>query len=174
MHIEPDKSISDDQTSSSDASAKPDTLNEALAELVLTLEHKSERPLFGSILLVDESGKRLHRGAAPSLPETYSRQIDGIEIGPNAGSCGTAVFCGHPIYVVDIETDALWRDFKHMALSHGLRSCWSMPIIGSKNNILGTFAVYYKMARSANDSERLIMTEGAKEAARLIESFRGF
>ena len=44
-----------------------------------------------SILLVDPDGLHLRHGAAPSLPAPYVRAIDGGQIGPRAGSCGTAV-----------------------------------------------------------------------------------
>lgn len=42
-----------------------------------------------SLLSVDREG-RLHPLAAPSLPEAYSLALDGAEIGPEIGSCGTA------------------------------------------------------------------------------------
>src|ERR1700675_1955171 len=39
-----------------------------------------------SVLAVDQNGRLLHL-ASPSLPEHYSRAIDGVAIGPTAGSC---------------------------------------------------------------------------------------
>src|SRR5690606_17815306 len=42
-----------------------------------------------SILQVDEQGL-LHPLASPSLPFSYSSQLDGVAIGPTVGSCGTA------------------------------------------------------------------------------------
>ena len=38
----------------------------------------------------------------------------------------------NPCIVEDIETDPLWADFKHLALPHGLRACWSTPILDSE------------------------------------------
>ena len=38
-----------------------------------------------SILFVDEDGKRLRHGAAPSLPTAYTSLLDGWPIGPEQG-----------------------------------------------------------------------------------------
>ncbi|MDB5105178.1 MAG: domain S-box protein [Fibrobacteres bacterium] len=97
-----------------------------------------------SILLVDRAGKRLHHGSAPSLPPEYMRRIDGSAIGPRAGSCGTAAFLGKQVIVEDIDTDPLWTDYRKIAAPFGLRACWSTPILGPDQQVLGTFAMYYR------------------------------
>jgi diguanylate cyclase (GGDEF)-like protein len=94
-----------------------------------------------SILLL-EDGVRLRHGAAPSLPVVYTSEIDGAEIGPSVGSCGTAAWRAEPVIVADIAADPLWADYKHLALPHGLASCWSMPVLGGQGDVLATFAVY--------------------------------
>ena len=96
-----------------------------------------------SILLLEADGLHLRHGAAPSLPAEYIRAIDGAAIGPNAGSCGTAAFRGSPVFTSDIAHDPLWADYKHLALPHGLASCWSTPILDEQKKVLGTFAVYH-------------------------------
>ena len=58
----------------------------------------------GSVLLLDEDGAHLRHGAAPSLPTAYTRAIDGVRIGPNVGSCGTAVYRRETVIVSDIMT----------------------------------------------------------------------
>lgn len=147
------------------------TLNESLNELVLFIEKNIKSPvdIFASILLLDETGQHLYRGAAPSLPDMYNKAIDGIKIGPNVGSCGTAVYSGHSIFVVDIENDALWADYKEFALAHGLRACWSVPIVGKSKGILGTFALYYGRVRNPSLRERQFIDDCANAAAKLIE-----
>src|SRR5437879_2765433 len=101
-----------------------------------------------SILLVDPSANRLRHGAAPSLPGPYNEAIDGVAIGPFAGSCGTAAYRAEPVIVSDINTDPLWADYRDVALAHGLRACWSTPILSSAGKVLGTFAIYYREPRS--------------------------
>jgi diguanylate cyclase (GGDEF)-like protein/PAS domain S-box-containing protein len=103
-----------------------------------------------SVLLLDEGSTVLRHGAAPGLPVSYLEGLaDGVEIGPNAGSCGTAAHRVERVVVTDIATDGLWDDFRDLALSHDLRSCWSTPIISSSDErVLGTFAIYYQERRS--------------------------
>jgi two-component system cell cycle sensor histidine kinase/response regulator CckA len=100
-----------------------------------------------SLLVLDRDGVHLRHGAAPSLPVEYCRAIDGVAAGPGVGSCGTAVFRRAQVIVTDIATDPLWRDFRALAHSHGLRACWSTPIEGADGTILGTFAIYYREPR---------------------------
>ena len=97
-----------------------------------------------SILLLDESGRHLLSGAGPSLPDFYNEAINGVEIGPEVGSCGTAAFINRSTIVSDIQTDPLWRDFKGLAAEAGLASCWSEPIRGRDGRVLGTFAMYHR------------------------------
>jgi len=101
-----------------------------------------------SILLADPSTNRLRHGAAPSLPSPYNEAVDGVVIGPSAGSCGTAAYRRKPVIVTDITTDPLWTDYRDVALAHGLRACWSTPILSSTGKVLGTFAIYYREPRS--------------------------
>src|SRR5216683_2053400 len=88
-----------------------------------------------SILLVDPSAKRLRHGAAPSLPSPYNEAVDGVAIGPSAGSCGTAAYRREPVIVSDIATDPLWANYRDLALAHGLRACWSPPLLSSAGKV---------------------------------------
>ena len=84
--------------------------NETLGELIRIVESTSRTGVLGSILLLDHDGKHLRHGAAPSLPDAYCAAIDGAEIGPCAGSCGTAAYTARPVFVSDIANDPLWAD----------------------------------------------------------------
>jgi PAS domain S-box-containing protein len=123
------------------AGGKP--LAETLNALLQMVQAQSQEMLC-SILLLDRDGLHVRHGAAPSLPADYVKAIDGAAIGPCAGSCGTAVFRREPVFVADIESDPLWADYKHLALPHGLRACWSTPIFDAQRNVLGTFAIYFR------------------------------
>lgn len=94
-----------------------------------------------SVLLLDESGLLRH-ASAPTLPSAYSAAIDGLEPGPFAGSCGTAVHFGKAVIAVDVTTDDRWVSFRELAAGHGLRACWSSPI-RCRSQVVGTFAVYH-------------------------------
>ena len=64
-------------------------LNRSLDVLLRELEARCPGMLC-SILLLDPDGVHVRHGAAPSLPESFIRAVDGQSIGPHAGSCGTA------------------------------------------------------------------------------------
>ncbi len=100
--------------------------------------------MMGSILLLDEDGVHIRHGAAPNLPTEFIAAIDGLPIGPVAGSCGTAAYLKKAVFVEDIATDPFWEPYKAAALPHGLRACWSTPIFDVNEQVLGTFAMYYR------------------------------
>jgi signal transduction histidine kinase len=131
------------------------SLKEMLNVIAKTIERQSGDMLC-SILLLD--GDTLRHGAAPSLPDEYSRAIDGKTIGPAAGSCGTAAFTKKTVIVSDIATDPLWADYRDIALRHGLHACWSTPILCADDRVIGTFANYYRTVRLPNHRERRLMT----------------
>lgn len=127
-----------------------------LEEVLASLAHLVESQLadmMASILLLDEEGKHLLHGAAPSLPKSYTQAIDGVAIGPKVGSCGTAVYRREPVIVTDIEQDPLWEDYRSIAATYGLRACWSTPIMSHDRKVLGTFALYSRTVRSPIEAE---------------------
>ncbi len=131
-------------------------LGQTLEALARLIEAQSEG-LLCSILLLDREGLHLRHGAAPSLPDAYTRAIDGMAIGPAAGCCGTAAYRGEPVVVADIAADPLWADFRALALPHGLRACWSTPIRGPDGRVVGTFAVYHHEPGSPGPQDRALV-----------------
>lgn len=131
-----------------------------LADILDTLARAVEAEAPGmsvSILLLDPDGVHVRHAAAPSLPEAFARAIDGQPIGERAGSCGTAAWRREPVIVTDIAGDPLWADYRDLALAHGLRACWSTPILGADRRVLGIFALYYAdPALPAEYHQRLI------------------
>src|SRR5918995_2001348 len=134
-------------------------LEQTLSELIRLVEEASRTGVLGSILILDEDGRHLRRGAAPSLPSAYCEAIDGAEIGPCAGSCGTAAFSGRPVFVADIATDPLWTAYKDVALPHGLRACWSTPILTRGRKVLGTFAMYHREPREPTVRDLMLVEQ---------------
>ena len=127
--------------------AKGAPLHAVLDRLIRLVEAQLSG-IFGSILLLDEDRIHLRHGAAPSLAETYVRAIDGVSIGPNVGSCGTAAFRRQPVVVTDIEQDPLWANYRDLIAPYGYRSCWSTPILSNHGEVLGVFAMYSMSVRA--------------------------
>lgn len=170
---EPESEVSSERLSRVFELAVTDAaLERSLGELLKIVEAKSKTGVLGSILLLDKDGKTLRHGAAPSLPELYCAAIDGAEIGPKVGSCGTAAYTGRPVFVSDIDTDPLWEDFRDLALSCGLRACWSTPIITSNRKILGTFAMYHREPREPTVRDLALVELVTQTAALIIDRKR--
>ena len=125
-----------------------------------------------SVLLLDPDGTTLRHGAAPSLPAEYSRLVDGVQIGPCAGSCGTAAYRKQSVVVHDIATDPLWANYRELALPHGLRACWSTPIASQDGKVLGTFAVYYGEPRTPDPEHVQLVAHATHLAGIAIEHDR--
>ena len=136
-------------------------LTETLSAIARMVERLAPHSLC-SVLLLQPDGKHLRQGAAPSLPEEYSRAIDGLEIGPSVGSCGTAAFRKVPVIVRDIATDPLWDGPREFTLSFGLRACWSKPIIGKAGAVLGTIAMYHRVPRAPTARDFGLLEPGAR------------
>ena len=68
--------------------------------------------IFGSVLLLDNDGLHLRHGAAPSLPEAYTKAIDGVRIGPKVGLMRRAPSTRREaVIVADVMDDPLWADY---------------------------------------------------------------
>jgi PAS domain S-box-containing protein len=143
-------------------------LSEVLTVLCRSIEEQGDDMLC-SVLLLDAEGVRLRHGAAPSLPDDYNHAVDGILIGPNVGSCGTAAYLGQTVIVSDIASDSLWADFRDLALGYGLRACWSTPIFSSGGKTLGTFAIYYRVPRRPSRRDWQIIERASYLAGIAIE-----
>jgi diguanylate cyclase (GGDEF)-like protein/PAS domain S-box-containing protein len=146
--------------------ATDNSLTSILEAIVLGLEQLNPAMLC-SILLMDDEGKHLINGVAPSLPDFYNAAIDGIEIG--AGSCGTAALTGKRVIVEDIATHPYWMPYQELAASAGLAACWSEPICSSLGKVLGTFGIYHRAVHTPTESDIYLIEQSAHLASIAIE-----
>ncbi|HEX6587759.1 MAG TPA: GAF domain-containing protein [Longimicrobiales bacterium] len=142
----------------------------ALDTLVRMVERAST-DLRASVLLLSDDG-RLLDGAAPNLPDAYRQAINGLPIGPEEGSCGTAAYSNQRVVVTDIATDPRWRKYKDLALGHGLAACWSQPIRDMTGRVLGTFALYYGTPREPTAVELDFIEAAAARAGVILQRAR--
>ncbi|MDF1659566.1 MAG: ATP-binding protein [Verrucomicrobiales bacterium] len=136
---------------------------EAVAHL-----YESRHPGLRCSMLELENNTLIHAGA-PSLPAEYCDTLDGVEIGPEIGSCGTATYFGKRVLVEDIETDPKWQAFKHVALPHGMRACWSEPVKSSTGEVLGTFAMYSDVPALPTEAQSKDLASAARLAGIIME-----
>jgi GAF domain-containing protein len=151
--------------------AQGGTLTQVLDTLLKVLQLQCPGML-ASILLLDANGTHVRHGGAPDLPDGYVRAIDGLAIGPQAGSCGTAAFTRKQVIVGDIATDPLWNDYRAVALKYDLRACWSTPIFDSDQGVLGTFAMYFRAPGLPNERHLRLIQISTHIAAMAIMKHR--
>src|SRR5712671_2608231 len=144
--------------------AQGEALPRILEALCRVVEEQAS-DMLSSCLLLDANGTHLRHGAAPRLPQSYIDAIDGVAIGPTGGACITAAYRAAPVVVSDIASDPLWAAYRDLPLAHGLRACWSTPIISSEGKVLGTFAMYFREPRSPSPQDLYVLEQVASVAA---------
>jgi len=110
-----------------------------------------------TVMLLNPDGATVHSAAGPSMPPDYLDALNGLPIGPAAGSCGTAMYSKETVIVSDILNDPLWAPYRDAAVHYGLRACWSTPILLDQDTVLGSFAMYYREERSPTEDERRLI-----------------
>jgi PAS domain S-box-containing protein len=123
-----------------------------------------------SVLLLEENGKQVKHLSGPSLPTGFTAAINGLKIGPAAGSCGTAMYLKKMVVVADISCDPLWNNYRDIAVKYGIAACWSFPIITSYNRVLGSFACYYKTSRSPTPEQVELLSRATNLLGIIIEN----
>jgi PAS domain S-box-containing protein len=148
--------------------AKGEPLQRTLEALCRLVEQESTGSMC-SILFVDEDTNRLRHGVAPSLPATYTAKLDGRPIGPDKGPCAVAAFRRETVIVSDFRTDPAPDWYRTLAADHGIRACWSVPVLSRDQRVLGTFAVYYREPRTPTPEEYNLIEQFRDLASIAIE-----
>lgn len=147
-------------------------LHEVLDTLARRMESQSLDGMLCSVLLVSGDGAHLEHVAAPSLPKAYRDAIDGVRIGADVGSCGTAAHAGRSVVVTDIQADPRWRAFRDLAAAHGLAACSSTPILDGAGEVLGTIAMYYRRPHAPSERDVELSRLATHLAGIVIEKHR--
>lgn len=116
--------------------------HEVLSELLLGLEEQ----LPGSICVIkvlDEDGTYQNFGSGSNLLESYICEIGGDSDYLTAGLSGTTIDLERQVIVEDIAKDLMSNGMRELALKHGLRSCWSIPIHDGNPDIMATLVIYH-------------------------------
>ncbi|NOQ63716.1 MAG: EAL domain-containing protein [Methyloprofundus sp.] len=165
QHLEKEQLL---RNSTLEALATGQEFKSILAEIVRSAEQLYPG-MVCSILLLDKTEAHLTKGAVSSLPDFYNAAVEGLEIGVGVGSCGTAAYTAKRVIVEDIMTHPYWEGFTEIAEKANLKACWSEPIISSKHQVLGTFAIYYREIKSPNDDKLAFIKRMADLTAITLE-----
>jgi GAF domain-containing protein len=138
-----------------------------LAHIVKAAEEIAGKDSVVSILLLDKEGL-LRNGSSPQLPYDYLTAIDGIRPNKNVGTCAAAAATGEIVTTIDFKSDEKWSELRHLPLSLGFKSAWSMPIKSDKGQVLGTFGTYFRTNRHPSKEEIEAVSVLSKTVAHII------
>jgi diguanylate cyclase (GGDEF)-like protein/PAS domain S-box-containing protein len=141
----------------------------SVLELLVELIESQVPGAIASVLLVQRETQTLTTFVAPRLPVAYNAAVDGVPVSPTAGSCGTAAALKRTVVVEDITVDPLWADYRDLAAEHGLRACWSTPVVDAAGEVVGTFALYYRVPRRPTQRELEVVEMAAGIASIVFE-----
>ena len=144
--------------------AKDISLKDVLVSIALEVEQEQPEVIC-SIMLVNEAGTKLLRGAAPTLSEEYLIGMHEKVIEDGGCCCATAAFFRRRVISSDI---AAIRNCQ-CASGCGLKSCWAEPILSSKGELLGTLALYSKRVWEPGPEDIRLIVSSANYASIAIE-----
>lgn len=93
------------------------------------------------IMRFDTAANTLHLVSAPSLSSQMRQLFTGITVHAGVGSCAASILNRDLVVVSDTLTDPNWLGAQELVRKTGVRACWSMPIFGADQNILGTISL---------------------------------
>lgn len=147
--------------------------HETLAVILDALMQQLEGLLPGamcSVLVVRE--QHLCTLSAPSLPQDYSAEVNGLAIAEGQGACGTAAFRGTTVFSTHMQRDPLWAPFHEIVSRFELGACWSFPVLNSRQQVLATFACYFKHPRIPQSQDYILGERVCALLSLLLESER--
>lgn len=122
-----------------------------------------------SISQLDPETRKLWLAASLKVPEAFAQAIDGLDIGPESGSCGAAAYYGKQVTAFNIATDPNWSKVRDVAMANAVGACTSTPLFAQQAGILGTLAVYHSENYRLDEHEQEIISRFSHLASIAIE-----
>jgi PAS domain S-box-containing protein len=92
------------------------------------------------------------------------------------GACGTAAYRKERVISADIATDLLWsgpvEQCRRLALQHGFRAAWSVPIVSDHGELLGTFGLHHAQSKSVSPQDIELLEKAGHIALIAIDRTR--
>jgi GAF domain-containing protein len=152
--------------------ARGASLNQLLDHVTLAIEAMAPRVFLHGHAAGWGERRFLVSASGPSLSAEYLQALNGLEIGPDVGACGSAAFRNQTVIVEDVATDYRFALAKDLVLSFGLRSWWSVPIRNFNGAVQGTFAMYHRKPSKPRQTELWLVEAGSRLAGNVIERLR--
>ena len=117
-----------------------------------------------SVLLVGHDGGPLRCAAGPGLPAGYGMATGEIPFDPSAEAWRSDAVGKEAPTVADIFSDPAWGAFREFALSQGIRTCWSFPLLAD-DVVHGILAIHHEEKRRPDEREIAVARRLARLAA---------
>lgn len=144
-----------------------DDFNQALAGIITEIEALFAGSNF-AISLLDSGGRQILNTIAPGLSAEY-RAAMADKLG---GRFAVAKTAPERVMVTDIAADPLWRDRPGSLPEPDLKTCWSVPIQSTRQELIGTLSGYHQRAREPGAFETALLFRIAAILGALIEQKR--
>ncbi|MDB5743001.1 MAG: multi-sensor signal transduction histidine kinase [Polaromonas sp.] len=139
-------------------------------EAVVRLIEKTAPQTLCSILLVEDGCLRY--SVAPSLPPDFVQATDALMIAEGVGVCGTAAFRKETVIVEDVMQEPLLQNYHGLLEAHGMRACWSTPVMAADGELLAIFANYRKTAGGPQAGDLALIASATRLARLALERVR--
>jgi PAS domain S-box-containing protein len=128
---------------------------------------------FSSVLVLDGTRTKIEYAAAPGLLSS-DQVLNGHKVTCEEGPCGMAVILNEQVIVSDVASDPRWNagSYPALALSLGVKSCWSSPIRSLTGELLGTFAITRREAGSPTPFHQALIERFTHIASIAVERTR--
>ncbi len=137
------------------------SLSAILEAIVQGIEVNHPR-VFCSILLLDEKSSYFSSCVAPSLPKFYQQAIVGVEVGPNVGTSGAAIYTKEAVLTNDLQNDKGWVNYQDYAKDLGVVGCWSQPVFAPTNAVIAALTLYFKTPNALSNDDKILLEQIAQ------------
>ncbi len=147
---------------------------ESILETLCRVVEQTASGCYCSVILIDPGGSKILQAVAPSLPSSYNDRFPGRPVDREGGPCTVAARRKTQVIVSDVASDTQWDTYgwRTDALTHGLKACWSTPILASNGLVSGTFAIYWREPCRPTEHDQKIIEQMTHLAAVAIERKR--
>ena len=141
-----------------------------ILEVLCQLAESTMEGCYCSIVLVDLGGTKFQEAIGPSFAAEFNEALRAWPLDRRGGPCVMAARDKMQVIMSDVVSDTRWRNgWRALAQKHGLKSCWSTPIVSLAGKALGTFALYFNEARLPTSEHQSLIERFTHIASIAIE-----
>lgn len=147
-----------------------ESLQQMLSAMLVLLEQHAPQ-LRGSILLLDEEGRHVTLGSAPSMPESWRQAMNGMPVGDERFPCTLSARTGERCLCTDAQHHPAQR-YREFAIKAAIGACWTEPIKSHCGSLLGVVSFHLAEAGAPGEDDLQLLQLISNLAAIAIERGR--